>query len=177
MIIPCVTKPSCTHGTIISLWLICYIQCGFSISYLSISGIVAHDRCNISHIFTFSFQFQCLMSCCTFHLHNCLLLFLLLILLLLSLILLLLLSLLLLLLLILLLLLLLLVLLLLLSVVLFLILFVNVCIVFYPLIFFFMPQVKDQQSYSLHLILAFFIFVTTIFRLIVFKFYDFVFLL
>ena len=71
MIIPCVTKPSCTHGTIISLWLICYIQCGFSISYLSIPGIVAHDRCNISHIFTFSFQFQCLMSCCTFHLHNC----------------------------------------------------------------------------------------------------------
>ena len=152
MIIPCVTKPSCTHGTIISLWLICYIQCGFSISYLSIPGIVAHDRCNISHIFTFSFQFQCLMSCCTFHLHNCLLLLLLLILLLLL-------------------------LLLLLSVVLFLILFVNVFIVLYPLIFFFMPQVKDQQSHSLHLILAFFIFVTTIFRLIVFKFYDFVFLL
>ena len=153
MIIPCVTKPSCTHGTIISLWLICYIQCGFSISYLSIPGIVAHDRCSISHIFTFSFQFQCLMSCCTFHLHNCLLLLILLILLLLLL------------------------LLLLLSVVLFLILFVNVCIVLYPLIFFFMPQVKDQQSHSLHLILAFFIFVTTIFRLIVFKFYDFVFLL
>ena len=153
MIIPCVTKPSCTHGTIISLWLICYIQCGFSISNLSIPGIVAHDRCNISHIFTFSFQFQCLMSCCTFHLHNCLLLLLLLILLLLLL------------------------LLLLLSIVLFLILFVNVCIVLYPLIFFFMPQVKDQQSHSLHLILAFFIFVTTIFRLIVFKFYDFVFLL
>ena len=164
MIIPCVTKPSCTHGTIISLWLICYIQCGFSISYLSIPGIVAHDRCNISHIFTFSFQFQCLMSCCTFHLHNCLLLLLLLILLLLLLLLFLVLLLLLL-------------LLLLLSVVLFLILFVNVCIVLYPLIFFFMPQVKDQQSHSLHLILAFFIFVTTIFRLIVFKFYDFVFLL
>ena len=108
MIIPCVTKPSCTHGTIISLWLICYIQCGFSISYLSIPGIVAHDRCNISHIFTFSFQFQCLMSCCTFHLHNCLLLLLLLIVLLLLL------------------------LLLLLSVVLFLILFVNVCIVYIP---------------------------------------------
>ena len=135
MIIPCVTKPSCTHGTIISLWLICYVQCGFSISYLSIPGIVAHDRCNISHIFTFSFQFQCLMSCCTFHLPNRLLLLLLLILLLLSLLLLL--------------------LLLLLSVVLFLILFVNVCIVLYPLNFFFMPQVKDQQSHSLHLILAF----------------------
>ena len=29
------------------------------ISYLSIPGIVAHDRCNVSHIFTFSFQFQC----------------------------------------------------------------------------------------------------------------------
>ena len=47
------------------------------------------------------------------------------------------------------------------------ILFAKVCIVLYPLIFpffsFFMPQVKDQQSYSLHLILAYFIFVTTIF--------------
>ena len=42
---------------------------------------------------------------------------------------------------------------------------------------FFMPQVKDQQSHSLYLILAYFIFVTTIFRLIVFKFYDFVILL
>ena len=58
------------------------------------------------------------------------------------------------------------------------ILFVNVCInILYPLIFFFMPQVKDQQSYSLHLILVYFIFVTTIFRLTVFKFYNFVFLL
>ena len=73
-------------------------------------------------------------------------------------------------------------LLLLLSLVLSSILFVIVCIVLYPLIFvclfvcffFFMPQVKDQQSYFLHLILAYFIFVTTIFRLIVFKFYDFV---
>ena len=46
------------------------------------------------------------------------------------------------------------------------ILFVNVCInVLYPFIFFFMPQVKNQQSHSLHLILAYFIFVTTIFRL------------
>ena len=71
MIIPCVSKPSCTHGIITSLWLICYIQCGFSISYLSIPGIVAHDRCKISHIFTFSFQFQCPMSCCAFHLYNC----------------------------------------------------------------------------------------------------------
>ena len=71
MIIPCVSKPSCTHEIIISLWLKCYIQCGFSISYLSIPGIVAHDRCNISHIFTFSFQFQCPMSCCTFHLYSC----------------------------------------------------------------------------------------------------------
>ena len=58
------------------------------------------------------------------------------------------------------------------------ILFVNVWInVLYPPIFFFMPQVKDQQSHSLHLILASFIFVTTIFRLIIFEFYDFVFLL
>ena len=55
--------------------------------------------------------------------------------------------------------------------------FLNVCInVLYPL-FFFMPQAKHQQSHSLHLILAYFIFVTTIFRLIVFKVCDFVVLL
>ena len=68
---PCVSKPSCTHGIIVSLWLICCVQCGFSISYLSIPGIVAHDRCNIYHISTFSFQFQYPMLCCAFHLHNC----------------------------------------------------------------------------------------------------------
>ena len=34
-----------------------YIQCGFCISDLSIPGIAAHDRCNISHIFTFSVSF------------------------------------------------------------------------------------------------------------------------
>ena len=65
----CVSKPSCTHGISVS-WLICYIQCGFSISYISIPGIVAHDRCNISYIFTFSFQFQCPMLCCAFHLYH-----------------------------------------------------------------------------------------------------------
>ena len=68
-------------------------------------------------------------------------------------------------------------LLLLLSFALSLIIFVNLCIVLYPVIFFFMPRVKDQQSHSLQLILAYFLFVTTIFRLIVCKFYDFVFLL
>ena len=68
---PCFSKPSCIHGIIIPLWLISYIQSGFSISYLSIPGIVAHDRCNIYHISTFSFQFQCPMLCCAFHLHNC----------------------------------------------------------------------------------------------------------
>ena len=68
---PCVSKPSCTHGIIVSLWLICCIQCGFSISYLSIPGIAAHDRCNISQIFTFFVQFQCPMLCCAFHLYNC----------------------------------------------------------------------------------------------------------
>ena len=47
----------------------------------------------------------------------------------------------------------------------------------YVFFVFFMPQAKDQQSHSLYLILAYFIFVTTIFRLIVFKFYDFVILL
>ena len=67
----CVSKPSCTHEIIVSLWLICCIQCGFSISYLSIPGIAAHDRCNISQIFTFFVQFQCPMSCCAFHLYNC----------------------------------------------------------------------------------------------------------
>ena len=56
---PCVSKPTCVHVIIISLWLICRIQCGFSISYLSIPGIAAQDRCNISHVFTFSFQLSC----------------------------------------------------------------------------------------------------------------------
>ena len=57
-----VSKPGCTHGIIVSLWLICYIQCGLSISYLSIPGIVAHDRCNISQIFLFflfNFNVKC----------------------------------------------------------------------------------------------------------------------
>ena len=67
---PCVSKPSSTHGIVVSLWLISYIQCGFSISYLSIPGLVAHDRCNISQIFIFSVQFECTMSCCALHLHN-----------------------------------------------------------------------------------------------------------
>ena len=63
---PCVSKPICTHGIIISLWLICYIQCRFSISYLSILVLAGHDRCRISHIFLFSFRFRCPMSCCPF---------------------------------------------------------------------------------------------------------------
>ena len=63
-------KPSCTHGISVSLWLLRYIQCGFGISHQSFPGIVAHHRCNISHIFTFSFQFQCAMSCCALHLSN-----------------------------------------------------------------------------------------------------------
>ena len=69
---PFVSKPGCTHGIIVSLWLICYIQCGFSISYLSIPGIVPHDRCNISKIFVVVVvQVQCPMLCCVFHLYNC----------------------------------------------------------------------------------------------------------
>ena len=56
---PCVSKPSCTHGIIISLWLIYYFQCGISFSYLAIPGIAAHGRYNIFHIFTFFLQFQC----------------------------------------------------------------------------------------------------------------------
>ena len=55
---PSVTKPTCTHVIIISLWLICYIQCVFKISYLSILGIAAHNRCNISHVFTFLINFN-----------------------------------------------------------------------------------------------------------------------
>ena len=39
-------------------------------------------------------------------------------------------------------------------------------------LFFFMPQVKDQKSYSLHLILFYFVFMTSIFRLILFKIYG-----
>ena len=46
-------KPTCTHVIIISFWLVCHIQCVFSIFYLSIPGITAHDRCNISHAFFF----------------------------------------------------------------------------------------------------------------------------
>ena len=46
-----------SHVIIISLSLICYIQCG--ISSLLTPGIAAHDRCDCSHIFIFSFQCQC----------------------------------------------------------------------------------------------------------------------
>ena len=42
------------YRIIISLSLVCYIQCGFSISYISISGIAARDRCNVSHVFLFN---------------------------------------------------------------------------------------------------------------------------
>ena len=59
---PCVRKQGCTHGIIVSICLICYIQWGFSISYLSIPGIVAHDRYNVSQISTF------FVEC---HLYNC----------------------------------------------------------------------------------------------------------
>ena len=55
---PCVSKLSWTHGIIVSLWLICYIQCRLSISYLSIPRVVVHDRCNISQIFTYLFNFN-----------------------------------------------------------------------------------------------------------------------
>ena len=65
---PWVSKPSCTKGIIVSSWLICYIQCGFTSSYLSILGTVSHDRCNIYQICTFFVLFQCPMSCCAFHL-------------------------------------------------------------------------------------------------------------
>ena len=59
---PCVSKQGWTHRIIVLLWLICYIQWGFSISYLSIPGIVADDRYNFSQITTFFVEF---------HLYNC----------------------------------------------------------------------------------------------------------
>ena len=54
----CASKPGCTHRIIVSVYLICYIQYGFSISYISIPVIVAHDRCNISQVFIFLFSFN-----------------------------------------------------------------------------------------------------------------------
>ena len=64
----CVSKRACTHVIIRSLWLICYIHCGFSISYLSIPGIAAYDRCTIPHSYFF---FSISISCCAFLLYNC----------------------------------------------------------------------------------------------------------
>ena len=40
-----------------TLQLMYHIQCWFSISYLSIPGIVSTGRVNISHIFKFFFEF------------------------------------------------------------------------------------------------------------------------
>ena len=65
MIMSCFRKPKCTYGIIVSLWLIYYIQCGFSISYLSIPGVLAHDRSNISQIFIFFFLFTFNVRCRT----------------------------------------------------------------------------------------------------------------
>ena len=61
MIVPCVSKPNCTHGIIVSLWLICCVQCGFSISYQSIPGIIAHDNAIFFEVLLFfvQFNFQC----------------------------------------------------------------------------------------------------------------------
>ena len=57
-IMPCVSKLTCTHVIIISLWLICNIQCRFSISYLSISGIAAHEDVIFPMILLFLFSFN-----------------------------------------------------------------------------------------------------------------------
>ena len=65
---PCVSKTTCTPVIVISLWLICHIQCGFSISYLSIPAIAAHDGCNISHVFTFFLS--ALMWCCFYYYYS-----------------------------------------------------------------------------------------------------------
>ena len=60
LIQPCteVDNSTCAHVIVISLWLIWYIQCGNRTSYLSIPRMTALDRCNISHIFTFFFNFN-----------------------------------------------------------------------------------------------------------------------
>ena len=50
---PCVSKASSKHEIIMSLWLICYIQYGFSISYLFIPGITFHNWCNIPQFYFF----------------------------------------------------------------------------------------------------------------------------
>ena len=55
----------------ITLVNLLYSVLSIYLSPIYISGIVAHDRCNISQSFTFFVQFQCAMLCCAFHLHNC----------------------------------------------------------------------------------------------------------
>ena len=54
------------------LWLTFRIRVGISISYLSIPGIVAHDRCYISHCFVLCvYVFNCLScSACILQMHN-----------------------------------------------------------------------------------------------------------
>ena len=54
------------------LWLTFRIRVGINISYLSIPGIVAHDRCYISHCFVFCvYVFNCLLcSACILQMHN-----------------------------------------------------------------------------------------------------------
>ena len=56
-----------------SLWLTLHIRAGINISHLSIPGIVAHDRCCISHCFVlcvFVF-FNCLLcSACILQMHD-----------------------------------------------------------------------------------------------------------
>ena len=125
----CVSKPRCTHGIIVSLWLICCISpiYPFLGQQPMIDVIIP----------------KYLLFLCNFNVQCCAVPF----------------------------------------------IYITVCFVFNPFckymycftspyfFFFFMAQVKDQQSHSLHLILVYFIFVTAIFRLIVFKFYDFVVLL
>ena len=56
---PYASKPPSRDVIVTSFWFICHIQCGFSISYLSIPGIAANDTWNMSHVFTFSFQLSC----------------------------------------------------------------------------------------------------------------------
>ena len=61
----CVSKHTCTCVIVISLWLTCNTQCGFSIYYLSIPRIEALDRCNTSPP-TFYFFISTLMCAVAF---------------------------------------------------------------------------------------------------------------
>ena len=53
---PCVSKLACTHVIIISLWLTCHIQCGFSISIYPFLG--EQPMIDVSTFLLFLFSFN-----------------------------------------------------------------------------------------------------------------------